>query len=64
MLAQPLKYLQGTSADQSLKMVSVGPLRSKCKSKSNTLLPLLLKDHQVIPKLQLGEDTILHYPKK
>lgn len=51
MLAQPLKYLQGTSADQSLKMVSVGPLRSKCKSKSNTLLPLLLKDHQVIPKL-------------
>lgn len=63
MLAHPLKYLQGTSADQSLKTVSSGPLRSKSKSKSNTP-PLLCKDHQIIPILQLGGDTIPHYSKK
>ena len=63
MLAHPLKYLQGTSADHSLKTVSLGPSRSKSKSESNTL-PLLHKDHQIIPILHLGGDTVPHYPRK
>lgn len=51
MFAETLKYLQGTCADQNLKTTRLGLLSLKFKSKSNIVVHLLFKDHQLIPNL-------------